>query len=391
MKNRHRLLRTANRWDNADAAAAAAPDPDSSSVPRPHAGVEFATILPRGALSGGVRENYGWLRDMINKFGERGGFDLLAARAEAGAATVRDLAALILPLANCCELLDHDVIDRPLTRSMNAAFKAVETLDEKDLKSKEVTALSDLLVALKRLCVEFSPNHADECDRLRLAVICRMLKTPHFSCKMNALKEVSRLIDESKASSRSGVRFAPSTTEQNNHIGIDQVVEWMAENRVLSVALEGNIDQVQYTDRIKAIVEFLGTRLSNEELSKMWALQKTNSANAHVVENVHDIISGAAAQFDAGQFEHLTVLIKDTWQESNDRIRERLLELIGKLGREANAIKSTQAILQLLWEVSRLADLPKNLVERALGEQLDILTSMTVNRDAMKKVKLLNY
>ena len=43
----------------------------------------------------------------------------------------------------------------------------------------------------------------------------------------------------------------------------------MAENRVLSVALEGNIDQVQYTDRIKSIVEFLGTRLSNEELSKV--------------------------------------------------------------------------------------------------------------------------
>ena len=30
-------------------------------------------------------------------------------------------------------------------------------------------------------------------------------------------------------------------------------------------------------------------------------------------------------------------------------------------GREANAIKSTQAILQLLWEVSRLEDLPKGL------------------------------
>ena len=50
---------------------------------------------------------------------------------------------------------------------------------------------------------------------------------------------------------------------------INQVVEWMAENRVLSAALEGNIDQVQYTDRIKSIVEFLGTRLSNEELSKV--------------------------------------------------------------------------------------------------------------------------
>ena len=81
-----------------------------------------------------------------------------------------------------------------------------------------------------------------------------MLKTPHFSSKMNALKEVSRLIDECKSTN---VRLK----QQNNYIGVDQIVEWMADNRVLSVALEGNIDQVQYTDRIKAIVEFLGPRL----------------------------------------------------------------------------------------------------------------------------------
>ena len=38
------------------------------------------------------------------------------------------------------------------------------------------------------------------------------------------------------------------------NISSDVLVEWMAENSVLSVALEGNIDQVQYTDRIKSIV-----------------------------------------------------------------------------------------------------------------------------------------
>ena len=41
----------------------------------------------------------------------------------------------------------------------------------------------------------------------------------------------------------------------------------------MTIALEGNIDQVQYTDRIKSIVEFLGPRLSLEELTKMWNLQ----------------------------------------------------------------------------------------------------------------------
>jgi hypothetical protein len=44
---------------------------------------------------------------------------------------------------------------------------------------------------------QFCPDEVKNCDRLRLSTICRMLQTPLFSSKMNALKEVSRLIDES--------------------------------------------------------------------------------------------------------------------------------------------------------------------------------------------------
>ena len=50
-------------------------------------------------------------------------------------------------------------------------------------------------------------------------------------------------------------------------------------NNVLSVVLEGNIDQVQYTDRIKAIVEFLGPKLSLEELTNIWNLGEVNREN----------------------------------------------------------------------------------------------------------------
>ena len=46
----------------------------------------------------------------------------------------------------------------------------------------------DLLVALKLLCKCLWPNQADEMNSLRLQVILRMLKTPHFSTRMNALK-----------------------------------------------------------------------------------------------------------------------------------------------------------------------------------------------------------
>ena len=58
-------------------------------------------------------------------------------------------------------------------------------------------------------------------------------------------------------------------------------------------------------------------------------------------------------------------------------------------------LKSTQAILQLLWDVSHLDSLPKHLVERALSEQLNILTDMPLVKNSNLKnlnlVDLINY
>lgn len=155
------------------------------------------------------------------------------------------MSALLMPLANCAELLSKDKVRPLLSPCMEIAFEFIKDLDVSEVRGKEVSAISDLLVALKVLCLHFWPQHVDECDKQRLNIICKMLKTPQFNSKMNALKEVSRLIEECRYKNK-------------KNMSTDEVVEWMAENQVLSVALEGNIDQIQYTDRIKAIVEFLG-------------------------------------------------------------------------------------------------------------------------------------
>merc|ERR1719376_1990936 len=157
-----------------------------------------------------------------------------------------------------------------------------------------MVALSDLLAAIKLLCHRFWPDHVDACDDLRLEIICRMLKVPQFNSKMNALKEVSRLIEESKTSGSNASLlgrhrgFEGGSSNELVRIKEERIVDWMAENRVLTVALEGNIDQVQYTDRIKAIVEFLGVRLAPEELTRMWNLAN-DSPNSHVMDNVFNI------------------------------------------------------------------------------------------------------
>lgn len=42
-------------------------------------------------------------------------------------------------------------------------------------------------------------------------------------------------------------------TKKSSTIPSDYLAEWMSHHKVLSVALEGNIDHAQYTDRIKGI------------------------------------------------------------------------------------------------------------------------------------------
>lgn len=118
----------------------------------------------------------------------------------------------------------------------------------------------------------------------------------------------------------------------------------------------------------------------------MWRLQESSN---DVMENIYAIMSGAAGKFSLDQFEHMTMLIRQSWKTSNDRIREKLLILIGQLGKEATQTKATQAILKLLWEVSHMPKLPKHLVEKALSEHLSILSEITYNPEGSKKTYVL--
>ena len=51
-------------------------------------------------------------------------------------------------------------------------------------------SIPELLSAIKLLCMRFQTTLVTVVDDLRLDTLLRMLKTPHFSTKMNSLKEV---------------------------------------------------------------------------------------------------------------------------------------------------------------------------------------------------------
>lgn len=58
------------------------------------------------------------------------------------------------------------------------------------LPPQRLVSIPDLLSAIKLLCMRFQRELVAVVDDLRLDTLLRMLKTPHFSTKMNSLKEV---------------------------------------------------------------------------------------------------------------------------------------------------------------------------------------------------------
>uniref|UniRef100_A0A671LMJ9 Ubiquitin carboxyl-terminal hydrolase 24 n=1 Tax=Sinocyclocheilus anshuiensis TaxID=1608454 RepID=A0A671LMJ9_9TELE len=318
------------------------------------------------------KEPHGWLVDLVNRFGEMGGFTAIQCKLNQEEIEIGCVSALVQPLGVCAEYLNSSLVQPMLDPVIHKMITYVQNLEEKDLKDKRLVSIPELLSAIKLLCMRFQRELVNVVDDLRLDILLRMLKTPHFSAKMNSLKEVTKLIEESTVSKT-----------VKNAIDTDRLLDWLVENSVLSIALEGNIDQAQYCDRIKGIIELLGSKLSLDELSKIWKIQAGQSST--VIENIHTIIAAAAVKFNFDQLSHLFVLIQKSWEVESDRVRQKLLSLIGRIGREARSEATTGKVLEVLWELAHLPTLPTTLVQQALEEHLTILSDAYAVKETIKK------
>lgn len=318
------------------------------------------------------KEPHGWLVDLVNRFGELGGLSAIQSKLNSDNIELGAVSALVQPLGVCAEYLNSSTVQPMLDHVIHKMIKYVQNVEEKDLKDKRLVSIPELLSAIKLLCMRFQPDLVNVVDDLRLDILLRMLKSPHFSAKMNSLKEVTKLIEDSTLSK-----------SVKNAIDTDRLLDWLVENSVLSIALEGNIDQAQYCDRIKGIIELLGSKLSLDELSKIWKIQSGQSST--VIENIHTIIAAAAVKFNPDQLNHLFVLIQKSWETESDRVRQKLLSLIGRIGREARNEATTGKVLEVLWDLAHLPTLPSNLIQQALEEHLTILSDAYAVKETIKR------
>ncbi|MGH0142813.1 UNVERIFIED_CONTAM: hypothetical protein FKN15_076647 [Acipenser sinensis] len=249
------------------------------------------------------KEPHGWLVDLVNRFGELGGFAAIQSKLGSEEIEIGCVSALVQPLGVCAEYLNSSLVQPMLDPVIHKMITYVQNVEEKDLKDKRLVSIPELLSAIKLLCMRFQPDLVTVVDDLRLDILLRMLKTPHFSAKMNSLKEVTKLIEDSTVSKT-----------VKNAIDTDKLLDWLA------------------------------------------------GQSSTVIENIHTIIAAAAVKFNFDQLSHLFVLIQKILiqEETKTPMETQVSFLTGSWGKKkpgSISKSSQQSNPQAVWVVPALRQL----------------------------------
>jgi hypothetical protein len=317
-------------------------------------------------------DSNGYLLNFINCFGVHNGFQGIKAQLDRSN-DINEFNLLLKPLSMCCNLFNRDVFAALFGDQLRRLYHFIKDLEGEDFKNKNVGKVFELLATMKKLSSVLWVDDLKNFNALHLSVALNMLKNTHFNSKMNSLKEICKLIDI----------VTNSTVISKTTIKEDKLIEWIISERIISLAVEGNIDQVQYCEKIKTIIEFIGDRIKNEEIKALWSMQFNKSSI--IVDNLYTIIGIAATKFNPEQLDFLILQIMETWNNQEFKLHDKLVVLLRTIGRDAKNYKTCTRILDALWELRNRQGLNRQLLLLIYNEHLSVLNGGRMSRDMAKR------
>ncbi|XP_025829816.1 probable ubiquitin carboxyl-terminal hydrolase FAF-X [Agrilus planipennis] len=341
--------------------------------------------------SNDIRNPRGWLVDLINKFGELGGFQLLLERFQSGNLSVSVVFALIRPFGLSYEFLTPHTINKYILPVLDMIPNILEKLTDDELKREAKSETkSDIVSAIIKSSKNLAsrvPNQEElirVLESFRLKMILRQLQISSFNGKMNALNEINKVI--------SSVAYYPNRhhgMEEEEYLTPERMAKWLKENQVLEIVLRDSLHQPQYVEKLEKILRFVIKEhaLTLSDLDAIWSAQV--GKHEAIVKNVHDLLAKLAWDFSPEQLDHLFECFQSSWTSASKRQRERLLELIRRLAEDDKEGVMAHKVLTLFWNLAHSEEVPTEIMDQALAAHVKILDySCSQERDAQKTVWL---
>jgi ubiquitin carboxyl-terminal hydrolase 9/24 len=290
------------------------------------------------------RQPRGWLVDLINRFGQLGGFDHFLERfniginlmkiqfeeisndpqssgsstsdvkptekttEESNKLTLPLIYYLLRPFGQCYELFTPKTIEKYFQPIWKPIIEILNNMSDEDLKrDAKLDGKNDIvngIIKYSKMLISRCSNAENlikELEMCRLKIILRVLQISSFNGKMNALNEINKML--------SYVSYYPHRHQQSDDecetMTAEKLAKWIKDVDVLGIVLKDSLHQPQYVEKLEKIVRFLikEKSLSLEDLAAIWRAQ----AGKHeaIVKNVHDLLAKLAWDFNAEQLDYL--------------------------------------------------------------------------------------
>ncbi|KAL5475916.1 hypothetical protein EMCRGX_G025794 [Ephydatia muelleri] len=324
----------------------------------------------------------GWLQDLINLFGNLGGFKILHDRIVGGEnLTVPVIAALIKPVGLCAEYLTDQVFKDYLVPVVEKVINFLDNLSDEALKKEATTeaksdTFSSIMKSLRHLCQRVSTR--EDIETFRLKMILRLLQVASFSGKMNALNEINKIVP-------SVSYHSTYKSPDDEQLQAEKLAAWIKDNNVLAVVFRDNLHQRQYVEKLDKLVRFCIKEkvLTLEDLDRIWAAQ--DGKHDMIVKNVHDMLVKLAWDFSPEQLDHLFGCFQRSWVGATKKQRDELLDFIRHLAEDDKEGVMAVKVLDLLWNLAHRDDCPPDTMEHALNAHIKILDySCSQERESQK-------
>ncbi|XP_065887407.1 ubiquitin carboxyl-terminal hydrolase 9X-like isoform X3 [Dysidea avara] len=280
----------------------------------------------------------GWLVDMINLFGEHGGFEKFRDRILKGSAlNVSIIAAMIRPFGLCSDFLTPISLETYIIPVVDKVLDFLDNLIDDELKKETASeaksdTYSSIMKSLRHLSRRIPGR--ENVDAFCLKMILRLLKISSFSGKMNALNEINKIIPNDHTQIHNYQHQI-----EKGHISADKLAAWIKEHSVLLLVLQDdNFHQPQYVEKLEKIFRFCIKEhsLSVEDLDAIWTCQKS-------------------------------------WVGASKKQRDDLLLFIHHLAKDDKEGVMACKVLGLLWNLAHHDDCPMDAMDQALNAHLKIL------------------
>lgn len=339
------------------------------------------------------KEPRGWLCDLINIFGDNGGFEAFHAHLCSGrdALSVTVIAAQIRPFANCIDYIAEWCVKKFIAPVVNKVFEFLDGLNDEALKKESSTeAKGDTMSSIMKSLRQLTRRVTTEYDivQLRLKMILRLLKIASFSGKMNALNEINKVIPGHVYPT---TMHYHSSYEDESQLTPDKMATWIKENKVLEVVLRDNLHQPQYVEKLEKMLRFCIREkvLTIEDLDTIWASQ--DGKHEAIVKNIYDVLAKLAWDFSPEQLDHLFNCFQRSWVHAAKKQRDELLEFIRRLAEDDKDGVMANKVLDMLWTLAKREDCPPDTLDHALNAHIKILDfSCAQDRDNRKMKWLLS-